>query len=149
MPRPQPEGPVVRRLVRAPRGGVSESQAPPALEFLGEMEAKLSEWLHGNHLQDCESLRGACLEALNRVNDFLALHVTEASEGVREFLRMVREVGAPGDTDGGEALDWGAQEFLRLVETPEKGVPLPRARAPHPPARTAPPQAPRKEPRPP
>ena len=106
---------------------VSEAQSPPALEFLGEMEAKLSEWLHGNHLQDCESLRGACLEVLNQVNDFLALHVTEASEGVREFLRMVGEAGAPGDTDGGEELGWGAQEFLRLVETAEKVVPLRRS----------------------
>jgi hypothetical protein len=112
-------------LVPPPLAGVSESQSPPALEFLNEMEAKLSEWLHGNHLQDCESLRGACLEVLNRVNDFLALHVTEASEGVREFLRMVREAGASGDPDG-EELDWGAQEFLRLVETAEKVVPLHR-----------------------
>ena len=127
MPRPQPQGPVVLRLVPPPLAGISKSQSPPALEFLGEMEAKLSEWLHGNHLQDCESLRGACLEVLNRVNDFLALHVTEASEGVREFLRMVREAGGSGDTDGGEELSWGAQEFLRLVETAEKVVPLRRS----------------------
>jgi hypothetical protein len=40
---------------------------------------------------------------------------------------MVREAGAPGDTDGGEELDWGAQEFLRLVETAEKVVPLRRS----------------------
>jgi hypothetical protein len=125
MPKPQPQGPVVLRLVPPPLAGVSEPQSPPALEFLGEMEAKLSEWLHGTHLQECESLRGACAEVLNRVNDFLALHVTEASDGVREFLRMVRE--ATGDTDGGEELGWGAQEFLRLVETAEKVVPLRRS----------------------
>ena len=127
MPTPQPQGPVVLRLVPPPLAGVSEPQSPPALEFLGEMEAKLSEWLHGNHLQDCESLRGACLEVLNRVNDFLALHVPEASDGVREFLRMVREAGAADDTDGGEELGWGAQEFLRLAETAEKVVPLRRS----------------------
>src|SRR3977135_2310249 len=109
MPNPQPQGPVVLRLVPPPLAGVSEPQSPPALEFLGEMEAKLSEWLHCTTLQDCESLRGACLEVLNRVNDFLALHVPEASDGVREFLRMVREAGAPGETDGGEELDRGAQ----------------------------------------
>jgi len=112
-------------LVPPPLAAVSEPQSPPALEILGEMEAKLSEWLHGNHLEDCESLRGACLEVLNRVNDFLALYVTEASEGVREFLRMVREAGA--SDDGGEKLDWGAQEFLRLAETAEKVVPLRRS----------------------
>src|SRR5260370_10043900 len=115
MPRPQPQGPVVLRLVPPPLAGVSKSQSPPALEFLGEMEAKLSEWLHGNHLQDCESLRGACLVALNRVNDFLALHVTDASEGVREFLRMLREAGAPGATDGGQPLDPVAQQVLQLL----------------------------------
>ena len=127
MPKPQPQGPVVLRLVPPPLASVSEPQSPPALEFLGEMEAKLSEWLHGNHLQDCESLRGACLEVLNRVNDFLAPHVTEASEGVREFLRMVREAGTSADPDDGEELGWGAQEFLRLVETAEKVVPLRRS----------------------
>ena len=77
MPKPQPQGPVVLRLVPPPLASVSEPQSPPALEILGEMEAKLSEWLHGNHLEDCESLRGACLEVLNRVNGFRALHVTE------------------------------------------------------------------------
>ena len=91
------------------------------------MEAKLSEWLHGDHLEDCDSLRGACLEVLNRVNDFLGTYVTEPSEGVREFLRMVREAGAADDTDGGEELGWGAQEFLRLAETAEKVVPLRRS----------------------
>ena len=127
MPKPQPQGPVVLRLVPPPLASVSEPQSPPALEILGEMEAKLSEWLHGNHLEDCESLRGACLEVLNRVNGFRALHVTEASEGVREFLRMVREAGALDDTDGGEELSWGAREFLRLAETAEKVVPLRRS----------------------
>src|SRR2546429_4376248 len=121
MPKLQPQCPVVLRLVPPPLASVSEPQSPPAPEFLGEMEAKLSEWLHGTHLQDCESLRGACLEVLNRVNDFLALHVTEASEGVREFLRMVSEAGASGDTDGGEELGWGAQEFLRLGRIARNG----------------------------
>jgi len=127
MPTPQPQKPVVLRLVPPPLASVSETQSLPAPDILDEMEAKLSEWLHGNHLEDCESLRGACLEVLNRVNGFRALHVTEASEGVREFLRMVGEAGAPGDTDGGEELGWGAQEFLRLVETAEKVVPLRRS----------------------
>jgi hypothetical protein len=127
MPKPQTQGPAVLRLVPPPLASVSEPQSPPALEFLGEMEAKLSEWLHGTHLQDCESLRGACLEVLNRVNDFLAPHVTEASEGVREFLRMVREAGTSDDPDDGEELGWGAREFLRLVETAEKVVPLRRS----------------------
>ena len=127
MPTPQPQNPVVLRLVPPPLASVSETQSPPALEILGEMEAKLSEWLHGDHLEHCDSLRSACLEVLNRVNDFLGLYVTEASEGVREFLSMVREAGASGDTAGGEELGWGAQEFLRLVETAEKVVPLRRS----------------------
>jgi hypothetical protein len=124
---PQAQRSVVLRLVPPPLASVSEPQSPPALEFLGEMEAKLSEWLHGTHLQDCESLRGACLEVLNRVNEFLAPHLTEASEGVREFLRMVREAGTSDDPDDGEELGWGAREFLRLVETAEKVVPLRRS----------------------
>ena len=127
MPKPQPQGPVVLRLVPPPLASVSEPQSPPALEILGEMEAKLSEWLHGEHLEDCDSLRGACLEVLNRVNDFLGTYVTEPPEGVREFLRMVREAGAAEATDGGEELGWGAQEFLRLAETAEKVVPLRRS----------------------
>ncbi|HMC80448.1 MAG TPA: hypothetical protein VKO35_07845 [Acidimicrobiia bacterium] len=90
------------------------------------MEAKLSEWLHGDHLEHCDSLRSACLEVLNRVNDFLGLYVSEAPEGVREFLRMMREAGAADDTDGGEELAWGAREFLRLAEAAEKVVPLRR-----------------------
>jgi hypothetical protein len=124
---PRAQSSVVLRLVPPPLASVSEPQSPPAPEFLGEMEAKLSEWLLGTHLQDCESLRGACLEVLNRVNEFLAPHLTEASEGVREFLRMVREAGASGDSDHGEELGWGAQEFLRLVETAQKVVPLRRS----------------------
>ena len=127
MPIPQPQNPVVLRLVPPPLAGVAETQSPPTLEILGEMEAKLSEWLHGDHLEDCDSLRGACLEVLNRVNDFLGTYVTEPSEGVREFLRMVREAGVADDTDGGEELGWGAQEFLRLAETAEKVVPLHRS----------------------
>jgi len=127
MPKLQPQGPVVLRLVPPPLAAVSEAQSPPALEFLGEMEAKLSEWLLDEHLEDCDSLRGACLEVLNRVNDFLGTYVTEPSEGVREFLRMVREAGAAEATDGGEELGWGAQEFLRLAETAEKVVPLRRS----------------------
>ena len=124
---PQPHNPVVLRLVPPPLARVSESQSSPGPEILREMEEKLREWLHGDHLEHCDSLRGACLEALNRVNDFLGLYVTEASEGVREFLRMVREAGATGETDGGEELAWGAQEFLRLAETAEKVVPLRRS----------------------
>ncbi len=127
MPIPQPQNPVVLRLVPPPLAGVAETQSPPTLEILGEMEAKLSEWLHGEHLEDCDSLRGACLEVLNRVNDFLGTYVTEPPEGVREFLRMVREAGAAEATDGGEELGWGAQEFLRLAETAEKVVPLRRS----------------------
>src|ERR1700704_6673365 len=123
---PQPQAPVVLRLVPPPVTGVSEPHATPAPEILSEMEAKLREWLHGDHLDGCDSLRGACLEVLNRGNDFLAPYVTEASAGVREFLRMVREA-APGDDAGGEEeLSWGAQEFLRLAETAQKVIPLPR-----------------------
>src|SRR3989442_12515759 len=127
MPKPQPQGPVVLRLVPPPLASVSETQSPPALEILGEMEAKLSEWLHGDHLEHCDSLRGACLEVLNRVNDFLGLYVTEASEGVREFLRMVREAVPSDDNDGGEELGWGAREFLRPAEIADKVVPLRRS----------------------
>ena len=45
---PQPQNPVVLRLVPPPLAGVAETQSPPTLEILGEMEAKLSEWLHGD-----------------------------------------------------------------------------------------------------
>lgn len=90
------------------------------------MEAKLREWLHGDHLDGCDGLRGACLEVLNRVNDFLGPYVTEASEGVREFLRMVREAVPADDGAGGGDLSWGAQEFLRLAEVAQKVTPLRR-----------------------
>src|SRR5438270_13815080 len=103
---------VVLRLVPPPVAGVSESQPAPAPELLSEMEAKLREWLHSDHLDGCDSLRGACLEVLNRVNDFLGPYVAEASEGVREFLRMVREAAPADDAAArGEELSWGAQEF--------------------------------------
>src|SRR5947209_4466958 len=117
---------VVLRLVPPPVAGVSESQPAPAPEILSEMDAKLREWLHSDHLDGCDSLRGACLEVLNRVNDFLTPYVTEASEGVREFLRMVREAGAADDAPGGDELSWGAQEFLRLAEIAQKVTPLHR-----------------------
>src|SRR3984893_13563627 len=126
MPRPQPQAPVVLRLLPPPLTGVSEPQSAPAPEILSEMEAKLREWLHSDHLDGCDSLRGACLEVLNRVNDFLAPYVTEASEGVREFLRMVREAAPADDAAGGEELSWGAQEVLRLAEIAQKVTPLRR-----------------------
>ena len=85
---PQPRSAVVLRLVPPPLPGDSEPQRSPAPEILAEMEAKLGEWLHSGHLEGYDSLRGACLEVLNRVNDFLGPYVTEASEGVREFLRL-------------------------------------------------------------
>jgi hypothetical protein len=121
----QQQSPVVLRLVPPPAVGASEPDAAPAPAILSEMEAKLREWLHSDHLDGCDSLRGACLEVLNRVNDFLTPYVAEASEGVREFLRMVREA-APDDAAGGEDLDWGAQEFLRLAEVAQKVTPLRR-----------------------
>src|SRR3984893_9018534 len=124
MPRTQPQTCVVLRLVPPPVSGVSEPQPAPAPEILSEMEAKLREWLHSDHLDGCDSLRGACLEVLNRVNDFLGPYVMEASEGVREFLRMVREAGALDEAPGGEELSWGAQEFLRLAEVAQKVTPL-------------------------
>jgi hypothetical protein len=114
------------RLVPPPVTGVSEPPSAPAPEILSEMEAKLREWLHGDHLDGCDGLRGACLEVLNRVNDFLGPYVTEASEGVREFLRMVREAVPADDGAGGEDLSWGAQEFLRLAEVAQKVTPLRR-----------------------
>jgi hypothetical protein len=123
---PQPQAPVVLRLVPPPVTGVSEPPSAPAPEILSEMEAKLREWLHGDHLDGCDGLRGACLEVLNRVNDFLGPYVTEASEGVREFLRMVREAVPADDGAGGEDLSWGAQEFLRLAEVAQKVTPLRR-----------------------
>jgi hypothetical protein len=121
----QSQSAVVLRLVPPPLPAVSEPQAGPAPEILGEMEAKLREWLHSDHLDGCDSLRGACLEVLNRVNDFLGPYVTEASEGVREFLRMVREAGQADDAGAEEdELGWGAREFLRLAETAQKVIPL-------------------------
>src|ERR1700716_2521991 len=116
MPRPQPQTAVVLRLVPPPLSGVSEPPAAPAPEVLHEMEGKLRDWLHSDHLDRCDSVRGACLELLNRVNDFLGPYVTEASEGVREFLRMVREAAPADDAAGREELSWGAQGFLRLPE---------------------------------
>src|ERR1700704_167231 len=122
----QQQSPVVLRLVPPPAAGASEPDVAPAPEILSDMEAKLRGGLHSGHLDGCDSLRGACLEVLNRVNDFVGPYVAEASEGVREFLRMVREA-APGDDAGGEEeLSWGAQEFLRLAETAQKVIPLPR-----------------------
>ena len=121
----QPQSSVVLRLVPPPVPGVSERHPAPAPEILSEMESKLREWLHSEHLDGCDSLRGACLEVLNRVNDFLGPYVTEASEGVREFLRMVRDA-VPADDAGGEELSWGAQEFLRLAEIAQKVTPLRR-----------------------
>jgi hypothetical protein len=118
--------PPVLRLVPPPVSGVSEPHSAPAPEILSDMEAKLSEWLHSDHLDGCDSLRGACLEVLHRVNDFLAPYVAEASEGVREFLRMVREAGAADDAAGDDDLGWGAQEFLRLAEIAQKVTPLRR-----------------------
>jgi hypothetical protein len=120
----QQQSPVVLRLVPPPVADYSEST--PAPEILSEMESKLREWLHGDHLDGCDTLRGACLEVLNRVNDFLAPYVTEASEGVREFLRMVREAAPADDGAGGDELSWGAQEFLRLAEVAQKVTPLRR-----------------------
>src|ERR1700730_717441 len=122
----QPQSSVVLRLVPPPVPGVAERQAAPAPEILSDMEYKLREWLHSDHLDGCDSLRGACLEVLNRVNDFLAPYVTEASEGVREFLRMVREAAPADDAAGGEGLSWGAQEVLRLAEIAQKVTPLRR-----------------------
>src|SRR3982074_1613369 len=106
----QQQSPVVLRLVPPPAAGASEPQSAPAPEILSEMEAKLREWLHSDHLDGCDSLRGACLEVLTRVNGFLVPYVMEASEGVREFLRMVTEAGATDDAAGGEELSWGAEE---------------------------------------
>ena len=126
MSSPQPESAVVLRLVPPPLPGASEPQTPPAPELLNEMDWKLREWLHSDHLDGCDSLRVACLEVLNRVNDFLGPYVTEASEGVREFLRMVRQAAPGGDAGAEEELSWGAQEFLRLAETVQKVIPLPR-----------------------
>jgi|SRR5882672_2079750 len=122
----QQQSPVVLRLVPPPVVGVPEIHSTPAPEILSEMEAKLREWLHSDHLDGCDSLRGACLEVLNRVNDFLGPYVAEASEGVREFLRMVREAAPGEDGAGGEDLGWGAQEFLRLAEVAQKVTPLRR-----------------------
>jgi len=102
----------------------------PAPEILSEMEAKLREWLHSDHLDGCDSLRGACLEVLNRVNDFLGPYVAEASEGVREFLRMVREAAPGEDGAGGEDLGWGAQEFPAARRGRPEGHPPPPARSP-------------------
>jgi hypothetical protein len=121
----QQQSPVLR-LVPPPAADASEPDAAPAPEILSDMEAKLREWLHSDHLDGCDSLRGACLEVLNRVNEFLGPYVMEASEGVREFLRMVREAGTAEDAAGGEDLSWGAQEFLRLAEVAQKVTPLRR-----------------------
>src|SRR3979411_2538324 len=121
----QQQSPVVLRLVPPPAAGASEPDAAPAPARLGGMGAKLREWLHSDHLDGCDSLRGACLEVLNRVNDFLGPYVAEASEGVREFLRMVREAGQADDAGAEEdELGWGAREFLRLAETAQKVIPL-------------------------
>jgi hypothetical protein len=122
----QQQSPVVLRLVPPPAAGASEPDAAPAPEILSDMEAKLREWLHSDHLDGCDNLRGACLEVLNRVNDFLGPYVAEASEGVREFLRMVREAAPADDAAHGEDLSWGAQEFLRLAEVAQKVTPLRR-----------------------
>jgi hypothetical protein len=126
MPSSQPQNAVVLRLVPPPLSDVWGPQTAPAPEILNEMETKLREWLHGDHLDGCDSLRVSCLEVLNRVNDFLAPYVTEASDGVREFLRMVREATPGEDAAAQDELSWGAQEFLRLVETAQKVIPLPR-----------------------
>jgi hypothetical protein len=135
----QPQAPVLR-LVPPPSAGAPEPAVVPAPEILNEMEAKVREWLHSDHLVGCDSLKGACWEVLNRVNDFLLPYISEASDGVREFLRMVREA-EPGDhaglhvvhpVDPAAAIDdeeedelgWGAREFLRLAEVAQKVTPL-------------------------
>src|SRR2546423_8713034 len=126
MPSSQPQNAVVLRLVPPPLSDVSGSQTAPAPEILNEMETKLREWLHGNHLDGCDTLRVPCLEVLNQVNDFLAPYVTEASEGVREFLRMVREATPGEDAAAQDELSLGTQDILRLVDTAQKVIPLPR-----------------------
>jgi hypothetical protein len=136
----------VLRLVPPPHAGVSEPPLVPAPEILNEMEATIREWLHSDHLDGCDGLRGACWEMLNRINDLLVASLAEASDGVREFLRMVRETGPaddhtehaflrmvredetaddPAERASDDELGWGAREFLRLAEVAEKVTPLP------------------------
>lgn len=140
----QPLPPVLRLVPTAP-DGAPDPVACPAPEMLAEMEDTVREWLHSEHLDGCDRLQAACREVLNSIGDLLPLSASDASEGMREFLQMVREAqGSPlhivgnivgrvvghvvGSDDAAdeEDLTWGAGEFLRLAEVAQKVTPLPR-----------------------
>src|SRR6266849_250911 len=132
--------PILRLVPETPEDDWG-SQPSPAPEVLVEMEEKIREWLGSEHLHGCSGLRAAFFDVLEVLNEFLGPYLHDASEGVREFLRMVADAQPPApqplhlvpDQPEGtgahpdvvpEAVSWGAGEFVRLAEIAAKVTPL-------------------------
>jgi hypothetical protein len=99
---------------------------PPPVEVLEQIDPTLTEWLAQEELQGHDGLPQAFRGVLHRLNDLLLPHLSPASEEAEEFLRMTAEASG-SDEPGGEELEWGAREFLRLAALAAKVTPLPRS----------------------